>query len=59
MPRRRTAARAPDRGVGPWRDPRFGTCREAKAHGYGPYRAGSDPEYTWYQDGDHDGIVCE
>ncbi len=34
-------------------------CTEAKAHGYGPYYAGKDPEYAWYQDRDHDGIVCE
>jgi hypothetical protein len=40
-------------------DPRFGTCREANAAGYGPYRAGRDPEYDWYQDRDHDGLVCE
>jgi hypothetical protein len=40
-------------------DPRFGTCREAIAAGYGPYRRGIDPEYAWYRDGDSDGIVCE
>jgi hypothetical protein len=40
-------------------DPRFGTCKEAKAHGYGPYYAGTDPEYSWYRDSDHDGIDCE
>ncbi|NYG06276.1 hypothetical protein BJ986_000763 [Phycicoccus badiiscoriae] len=40
-------------------DPRFGTCREAIAAGYGPYRRGVDPEYSWYQDRDHDGVVCE
>jgi hypothetical protein len=40
-------------------DPRFGTCREAKSHGYGPYYSGRDPEYAWYQDRDQDGIVCE
>jgi len=40
-------------------DPRFGTCREAIAAGYGPYRRGVDPEYDWYQDRDHDGVVCE
>lgn len=40
-------------------DPRFSTCTEAIAHGYGPYYAGSDPEYYWYEDRDHDGIVCE
>lgn len=40
-------------------DPRFGTCREANAAGYGPYRSGIDPEYAWYQDRDHDGLACE
>jgi hypothetical protein len=40
-------------------DPRFGTCREANAAGYGPYRRGADPEYDWYQDRDHDGLACE
>jgi hypothetical protein len=40
-------------------DPQFGTCREANAAGYGPYRRGVDPEYDWYQDRDHDGLVCE
>lgn len=40
-------------------DPRFGTCTEAKSHGYGPYYRGSDVEYGWYDDRDNDGIVCE
>lgn len=40
-------------------DPRFGTCREAKANGYGPYLKGVDIEYSWYRDGDSDGTVCE
>ena len=40
-------------------DPRFGSCREAKAAGYGPYVRGQDPEYAWYRDGDGDGTVCE
>lgn len=40
-------------------DPRFGTCREAKANGYGPYIKGVDIEYGWYRDGDSDGTVCE
>ncbi|WP_406829772.1 DUF1524 domain-containing protein [Pedococcus sp. KACC 23699] len=40
-------------------DPQFRTCREANAAGYGPYRRGVDPEYDWYQDRDHDGLVCE
>ena len=46
-------------GGGAATDPRFGTCREAKAAGYGPYRRGSDPEYDWYRDADGDGVVCE
>jgi micrococcal nuclease len=40
-------------------DPDFGTCREAKANGYGPYYRGVDPEYDWYRDADSDGVVCE
>ncbi len=40
-------------------DPRFGTCKEAKANGFGPYVKGVDAEYDWYRDGDSDGTVCE
>ena len=40
-------------------DPRFDTCKAAKAAGYGPYYSGKDPEYDWYRDADSDGIVCE
>lgn len=40
-------------------DPRFGTCKEAKAAGFGNYVRGVDPEYSWYRDGDGDGIACE
>jgi endonuclease YncB( thermonuclease family) len=40
-------------------DPRFGTCKEAKANGYGPYYVGVHVEYNWYRDADKDGIVCE
>jgi hypothetical protein len=40
-------------------DPRFDTCAEANAAGYGPYTQGVDPEYEWYRDGDGDGVVCE
>jgi len=40
-------------------DPRFDTCRAANAAGYGTYRRGVDVEYDWYQDRDHDGVVCE
>ncbi|MGI5162187.1 thermonuclease family protein [Microbispora sp. CA-102843] len=40
-------------------DPRYNTCEEAIAHGYGPYYRGTDPEYDWYIDRDSDGKVCE
>lgn len=40
-------------------DPRFDTCAEADAAGYGDYRRGRDPEYAWYDDADGDGRVCE
>ena len=40
-------------------DPRFDTCADAIAAGYGPYVEGRDPEYAWYRDGDSDGINCE
>ena len=40
-------------------DPPYSSCAKAKAAGYGPYRRGIDPEYSWYRDGDSDGIVCE
>ncbi|MEP9363417.1 DUF1524 domain-containing protein [Nocardioides sp. CN2-186] len=40
-------------------DPRFSYCYQAIAAGYGPYYRGRDPEYAWYEDADHDGIVCE
>jgi len=56
-PTPRPSSTAPPPGGGT--DPRFGTCREANAHGFGPYRQGTDPEYAWYQDRDHDGLVCE
>lgn len=40
-------------------DPKFGSCKEAKANGFGPYQKGVDEEYLWYRDGDSDGKVCE
>ena len=40
-------------------DPRFRTCGEANAAGYGPYVRGQDPEYAWYIDRDKDGVACE
>ncbi|WP_420534775.1 excalibur calcium-binding domain-containing protein [Actinomadura pelletieri] len=42
----------------PRTDPRFSTCAAARRAGYGPYRAGQT-EYSWYQDRDGDGVVCE
>lgn len=39
-------------------DPRYPTCAEANAAGYGNYHRG-DPEYGWYRDADHDGVACE
>jgi hypothetical protein len=46
-------------GGGGGLDPRFSTCTEAIAHGYGPYYRHKDREYPWYEDRDNDGIVCE
>ena len=40
-------------------DPDYGTCKNAIAHGAGPYYKGKDPEYAWYRDQDKDGIDCE
>lgn len=40
-------------------DPRFGTCAEAHENGYGPYTQNKDDEYAWYDDRNHDGVVCE
>jgi len=41
-------------------DPQFVSCEDANAAGYGPYRAGVDPEYQWYieEDPDITGVVC-
>lgn len=39
-------------------DPDMGTCGAATAAGYGPYHKG-DVEYSYYQDRDGDGTVCE
>ncbi len=40
-------------------DPRFETCGQAIASGFGPYLKNSDVEYFWYVDRDKDGSVCE
>jgi hypothetical protein len=58
-PKPAPTATAPAPIVGGQTDPRFATCKAAKAAGYGPYRSGVDPEYAWYQDRDKDGVVCE
>lgn len=49
----------PTQPPAPATDPRFDTCKDAKANGFGPYSRGTDPEYNWYRDADSDGIVCE
>ena len=54
-----TATPTPTRPAPSGLDPRFGTCSDAHAAGYGPYYRDRDPEYTWYRDGDSDGVVCE
>ncbi|WP_108718858.1 DUF2510 domain-containing protein [Miniimonas sp. S16] len=53
------AAEAPAAAPASSTNPRFGTCKEAKANGYGSYVKGVDPEYDWYRDADGDGRVCE
>lgn len=40
-------------------DPDYGSCKNARAHGAGPYHRDRDPEYHYYRDGDGDGVVCE
>lgn len=40
-------------------DPNYGTCKQAKANGAGPYHRDRDPEYAYYRDADGDGVVCE
>lgn len=39
-------------------DPKYASCKEAKAHGLGPYTK-DRVEYGYYKDGDKDGVVCE
>lgn len=55
----KSEARAEQPAKGRAIDPNYGTCKEAKAHGAGPYYRGRDPEYEYYQDRDGDGVVCE
>ncbi|MBT9256144.1 DUF1524 domain-containing protein [Phycicoccus sp. MAQZ13P-2] len=56
---RSATAASPKPGRSSGADPRFGSCRAARAAGYGPYVDGRDTEYGWYRDGDSDGTVCE
>ncbi|MDQ1531718.1 MAG: hypothetical protein QOE37_1823 [Microbacteriaceae bacterium] len=57
---RAAAATAGSTGGSSATDPDYGTCANAKAHGAStPYREGVDPEYAYYRDADHDGLVCE
>lgn len=59
-PRKTTARPKPVRTTkAPSTDHQYGTCKEAIAHGLGPYYKGKDPEYYWYRDPDHDGVTCE
>ncbi|MCP9976582.1 excalibur calcium-binding domain-containing protein [Actinomadura madurae] len=53
-----TSKTKPRKTQAPTVDTRYSTCAEANRHGLGPYRRGQT-EYTWYQDRDGDGIVCE
>lgn len=47
---------SPTHGV----DPQYRTCTELLKHpNHAPYHRGVDPEYSWYQDRDGDGWVCE
>lgn len=40
-------------------EPQFSSCSEREENGYDtPIHEGSE-EYTWYNDGDNDGVVCE
>jgi hypothetical protein len=52
-------APAPAPAAGAATDPQFGTCKEVKANGFGPYTKGTNPEYDWYRDNDKDGTTCE
>ncbi|MFV0462086.1 MAG: excalibur calcium-binding domain-containing protein [Nostocoides sp.] len=58
-PNHLVAAPSPSTAAPARTDPRFRTCQEVIAAGLGPYEEGKDPEYPWYRDADHDGIVCE
>ncbi|MFG1611975.1 excalibur calcium-binding domain-containing protein [Nonomuraea wenchangensis] len=48
---------ASDTGSG-GNDPRYASCKEAVAHGYGPYSKDSHAEYSWYPDKDGNGVAC-
>ncbi|MER6945450.1 excalibur calcium-binding domain-containing protein [Nonomuraea sp. NPDC000554] len=39
-------------------DPKYASCKAARAAGDGPYSKGVHPEYDWYPDVDHNGVAC-
>ncbi|MEU0568612.1 excalibur calcium-binding domain-containing protein [Nonomuraea sp. NPDC005983] len=39
-------------------DPKYASCKAARAAGDGPYSKGVHPEYDWYRDIDHNGVAC-
>ncbi|MGN9779902.1 excalibur calcium-binding domain-containing protein [Nonomuraea sp. ZG12] len=39
-------------------NPKYDSCRQARAAGYGPYTKGVHPEYAWYTDVDNNGVAC-
>jgi hypothetical protein len=50
---------APATGSGTSPDPRFASCKEAIAAGYGPYFKETHEEYHYYVDRDNDGVACD
>ncbi|TLP58588.1 excalibur calcium-binding domain-containing protein [Microbispora triticiradicis] len=54
-----TQAALTSAGTGGGNGGRYASCKEAKAHGAGPYTKGRHPEYDWYVDVDHDGVACD
>jgi hypothetical protein len=58
-PEQQTPSHEPSLEAQPATNPRYDTCAEANAHGFGPYQRGVNPEYEWYQDRDGDGWDCE
>lgn len=55
----KNAPKTPKVRVGTKVDQKFKTCKAAQEAGFGPYRQGFDPEYSYYEDNDGDGTVCD